>query len=165
MNSITITKKYIPPILFDVTALVGVYLLPAFAHLLSIPVYMIEPMRVVLILAVVHTSWQNVMLLAITLPLCSFILSGHPQGLKAAIITFELLSNAMVFYFLTTKIKSQFLSMFLAIISSKLLCYMLYWAIFDWSFVIGESAPMFLFIQLITTLIFSIYVELKGVKK
>jgi hypothetical protein len=64
-------KKYKTAIL-DVTALLIIYLTPAISHLFSFPVYLLEPMRIMLILAVVHTSRKNAYLLALTLPLFSF---------------------------------------------------------------------------------------------
>jgi hypothetical protein len=66
--------------------------------------------------------------------------------------------NTLMFYFLRGKLKNSFTAMFLAIISSKIFCYLLYLAFFPITFVIAEASPFFIGIQLMTTLVFSGYV-------
>ncbi|MEI7662661.1 MAG: hypothetical protein WCK34_10700 [Bacteroidota bacterium] len=157
MIALPVPKNLIRPAIIDIVALLLIYLAPTVSHFSSVPLYMIEPMRLVLILAIVHTSKQNALLLAFTLPFFSFLVSGHPQVVKAMIISAELIINVLIFYKLAERINIRFLSMLLAILFSKIICYLLYWAIFSWSFVIGESEPVFLLAQGITTMLFSIY--------
>jgi hypothetical protein len=157
MNVLSLSQRVAKPLVFDLVAVILLYFIPAVAHLVSLPLYMIEPMRLILLLGIVHTSRRNAYFLAATLPLFSFIFSGHPELIKALIITLELLVNVMLYYLLAGKIRNGFFSMALAIICSKLLCYALYWAVFSWAFVVLESAPAFLAIQAATTLIFSLY--------
>ena len=161
MNSsgtLSLSKKSISGILIDITALGFIYFSPAIAHLFSFPVYMIEPMRLMLILSIAHAGKKNSIILALTLPLFSFAVTAHPVFIKMLIITVELLVNTFLFYFLCGKTRHQFTAMLLAIIGSKILCYLLYLLFFPISFVIAEADPAFLGIQLLTTLIFSGYV-------
>jgi len=62
----------------DVAALVFVGLVPAASHLFKFPVYLIEPMRVMLILALLYSSRWNAYALAIVLP---YSLSWY-QGIR-----------------------------------------------------------------------------------
>ncbi len=80
-------KLLVTHAILDGLAVLFIFLVPSLAHLTSIPVYMIEPMRLMLILAMVHTSRYNTFVLAATLPLLSYLFSGHPFFLKMIIIT------------------------------------------------------------------------------
>ncbi len=70
-------KNIIASLILDAAALAFIYLVPTFSHLLSLPVYFIEPMRLMLILAMVHTDKRNAYILALTMPLFSFIISAQ----------------------------------------------------------------------------------------
>jgi len=159
-TSLTLSLSKVPVngIIVDMIALAFIYFSPTLAHLFSFPVYMIEPMRLMLILAIVHSGKKNSILLALTLPLFSFAVTSHPVFIKMLIITAELLANVFLFYFLSGKIRNSFTAMFLAIIASKIFCYLLYLVAFPISFVVAEADPSFLGIQLLTTLLFSGYV-------
>ena len=139
----------------DVLALVFVGLVPAASHMLNVPVYFIEPMRIMLILALLYSSRFNAFALAIVLPLFSFLVSGHPFPLKMVIIMAELLLNAWLFLVLFQKSKMPFLSAFSSILISKIFCYATYLVVFSWAFVRAEAAPTFLVAQGILTLLLS----------
>ena len=157
MSTLTLSNRFTKPLVFDLVAIVVFYFIPAIAHLVSMPLYMLEPMRLIVILGVVHTSKPNAYLLAATLPVFSLIVSGHPELVKALIITIELLANVWIYNLLAGQLHKSFLPMVAAIILSKLACYFLYWIIFSWAFVVSESSPVFLTVQVITTIIFSGY--------
>ena len=157
-ESITLSNPLLNGIIIDIIALTFIYFSPAIAHLFSFPVYMIEPMRLMLILSIVHGGKKNSIILALTLPLFSFIMTAHPEFIKMLIITSELTVNTLLFFFLCNKMKNQFSAMFLAIIGSKILCYLFYLLFFPISFVIAEADLSFIGIQLLTTLVFSGYV-------
>ncbi len=142
----------------DVLALIFVGLVPAASHMLNVPVYFIEPMRVMLILALLYSSRFNAFALAIVLPLFSFLVSGHPFPLKMVIIMAELLLNAWLFLLLFQKTKMPFLSAFSSILISKLFCYATYMVVFSWAFVQAEAAPTFLIAQVVLTLLLSGFV-------
>jgi hypothetical protein len=149
----------------DAVALAFIYFTPVLAHLAAFPVYMIEPMRIMVILSMAHSSRRNSYLLALTLPLFSFITTSHPEFFKMLIITCELVVNVFLFYWLSARMKNAFFAMISAIITSKILCYLLYLIFFSMAFVRNESDMTFLAVQLITTLFFSIYIFIFSLKK
>lgn len=139
----------------DIAALVFVGLVPAASHLFKIPIYFIEPMRVMLVLALLYSSKWNAYALAIVLPLFSFLVSGHPAPVKMMVIMAELALNVWLLLFFYQKSKMPFLSAFGSIILSKIFCYMMYLAVFSMAFVKAEAELTFLFAQMILTLLLS----------
>ncbi len=158
MKLLSIQQYPVKVLFIDAFLLLLVYLLPAAAHFTGLPVYMMEPMRLALILSIAHTNRTNTFVLAATLPIFSFLLSGHPVLVKMLIITAELLLNVWVFYVLERRRFQPFAAMFLAIILSKIVCYLLYWPLISFSFMVEEAEPRFILIQFLTTTIFSFYI-------
>lgn len=113
------TKEVIRTSLFDVFAISVVYLVPVFSHLFAIPLYYAEPMRLMLVLAIMFTSKKNAFIIAATMPIFSMLVSGHPVFYKALIMSGELVLNVFAFYFLVEKIKNKFSAMALSIVISK----------------------------------------------
>lgn len=150
-------KELLKALLIDSAALVFILFTPSLAHFFSFPVYMLEPMRLMMILAIAHSNRKNSYLLALTLPLFSWLVSGHPEPVKMGIITAELALNVYLFYFLAGRIRNSFLAGILSIAGSKLFCYLAYLVIFSAAFVRAEAGTMFLLVQGATTLIFSGY--------
>jgi hypothetical protein len=153
-------KELVKSVILDLFALAFIYFVPSLAHLTGFPVYMIEPMRLMLILSIVHSTKNNTYLLALTLPVFSLAVSGHPEFLKMLIITGELILNGVLFYLIRDRFKNVFISLISAIILSKLACYLAYWVIFSFAFVKSEAGGTFLAAQCITTLLFSSYAYL-----
>jgi hypothetical protein len=143
--------------IFDSVALVFICLAPALAHYASLPIYMIEPMRLMLVLALAHTSRMNAWVLAAVLPLFSYLVSGHPEPLKMLVIAAELLANTGLFLLLIRRGVYPFVSMFFAIAVSKVFCYSLYMLLFPWSFVVAEAQIGFLIIQSAVTILLASY--------
>jgi len=141
--------------LTDIAALVFVGLVPAASHLFKIPVYYIEPMRVMLILALIYSSKWNAYALAIVLPLFSFLVSGHPAPLKMMVIMAELLLNAWLFLYFYQETRRSFLSAFGSIVISKVFCYAMYLLVFSMAFVKAEAEIKFLIAQVILTVFLS----------
>jgi hypothetical protein len=108
--------------LLDITAVAFIYFLPALSHMLSIKLYLIEPMRLMLILALVHTHRKNAFLLALTLPFFSYLISAHPVFIKSALIAAELVVNVALFYFLV-KYMHRLGAIFASIWLSKIFYY------------------------------------------
>jgi hypothetical protein len=152
------SKEAIINLSLDTFALAFILFMPAIAHLISFPIYMIEPMRLMLIISLAHGTKNNSYFLALSLPLFSFLVSGHPFFFKMLIITGELTLNVLLFYVLRSRIKNIFVSLFSAIIISKLACYLAYLVFFSRAFVLEESSLSFILVQLATTLVFSAYV-------
>lgn len=152
-------------IFFDVLAVSFIYFVPAISHMLSFPVYLLDPMRIVLILSLAHTHRNNAYIIAVTLPLFSFLISSHPAGLKAALIAIELLLNVWLFLTLSGRLKNQFVSMLLSITISKSVYYVLKYILLSTALLSGELVTTPIYIQVITTLVFSIYVFLAAKRR
>ena len=119
-------------VLLDIISLLFVYCLPTLSHWLSYPLYYFEPMRIALFTSIfIFPDRRNAYFLAITLPLFSFLVSGHPVAIKNVIMAVELIANIFFLFYLSNKIKNSFVVCLLSILISKLLYYGLkYVAIF-----------------------------------
>ena len=76
-------------LLIDVALLVALYLVPSFAHLTALPLYILEPMRVALCVSLLFTNRANTYVIALTIPLASAMITGHPPPLKAVLMGIE----------------------------------------------------------------------------
>jgi hypothetical protein len=151
-------KSNIGYILFDIIALAFIYFVPTISHMLNFPLYLIEPMRIALILALVHTTKQNAYIIAITLPLFSYLVSAHPVFYKMMLISGELVLNVWLFHFILGRSKNAFVSILGSIILSKAVYYLSKFLIIV--LIINSSEIIIaiqLYIQGITTLVFSGY--------
>ena len=100
--AVSVTRKAVGIGLTDAVALLFVYLVPTLSHLTSLPFYMIDPMRVAVLGALlVSKDWKNGLLLALSLPLFSFAVSGHPVFPKCLLIAAELSVNVLLFVWLS----------------------------------------------------------------
>lgn len=142
-------------VITDIAALTFVGFVPAASHLFNVPIYFIEPMRIMLLLALLYSSRWNAYVLAIVLPLFSFLVSGHPAPVKMIIIMAELILNAWLFLLFYQNTKKAFLSTFGSILLSKLFCYAMYLVVFSMAFVKAEAETAFLIAQLLLTLTLS----------
>jgi hypothetical protein len=144
--------------IFDAMALVFIYLVPTISHFFSVPLYLIEPMRFALIIALVHTTKRNAYIIAITLPLFSFLVSTHPVFYKMMLITGELFLNVWLFYLIFNRTKNAFASIFSSIVLSKALYYLVKFTAITLILKTNESiVSTSLYIQAITTFAFSAY--------
>jgi hypothetical protein len=163
-NSI-VSPSLIRTVFVDGVALAFLLLVPAASHLVGIPFYFIEPMRIMLVVALIFTARSNAYILALALPVFSFLVSGHPIPVKMLIIMAELLFNAWLFVALFHKNCNIFVSMLSSIVISKMCCYLMYWMVFSWAFVIDESQVIFLVAQLVVTLVLSTSIALVSTKR
>lgn len=123
-------QKHRSTILIDGALLAALYLLPSFSHLTALPLYMFEPMRVALIVALLFTSRANAFLLAFTLPLASFLLSGHPPPLKALLMGLELTVLVASYGYLAQKLRVPAIAaLTAAILAGKLVYYTMKYAV------------------------------------
>jgi hypothetical protein len=88
-TALGIINKHRNVLFIDAALLLGLYLLPSFSHLTSLPLYKLEPMRVALIIALLFTHRANAYLIALTIPLASVWITGHPPPLKAVLMGIE----------------------------------------------------------------------------
>jgi len=158
VHPLSISK--IKNIIFDLLALLFIYLVPAISHLLSFPVYYLEPMRIMLILAIVHTSKENAYLIALTLPLFSMLISAHPSLIKTSLVTGELLLNVWLFFFISEKLLNKTLSILLSIVVSKLLYYLIKILLINSAVMSGDIISTPIYIQIIMLFVLSGYIYL-----
>lgn len=142
--------------LIDFTILLCIYLTPAISHLFSFPIYYLDPMRIALVVALIYTSKKNTILIAITLPLFSYIISSHPQIIKAFLLSFELLINLSLFFVFQEKIKNVFISFLLSALVSKVIYYLIKFTIINYGLLDDKLFATPFYFQIITPLILSI---------
>lgn len=157
------TKEFVKPAIFDVMALVAIYLVPVFSHLFAIPLYYAEPMRLMLVLSIMFTSKRNAFVIAATLPIFSMLVSGHPVFYKALIMSGELLLNVFLFYVIADKIKNKFASMALSIALAKGAYYGLKILFLQFALMSGALIATPIVIQFGVVLVFSAMITLKKV--
>ena len=143
--------------LLDSLALVLVYSIPTLSHLTGVPFYLFEPMRIFIILALVHSNKTNAYVLALTMPVFSFLLAAHPVFLKSVIMSIELTFNVFLFYYLIGKKVTGYQSVLLSVIGSKLLYYLLKFVLIQLVFLNMGLISTPIYIQLISTLTFGVY--------
>ncbi|NWF89336.1 MAG: hypothetical protein HXY50_07705 [Ignavibacteriaceae bacterium] len=142
--------------LIDFLIIAIIYFLPALSHLTALPLYYLEPMRLAMLFAMIHTGKKNALIIAATLPIFSLLVSSHPGFLKAILITGELLFNLTFFYLLIRKV-NVFSAALLSIIASKLLYYGVKYIFIQTQLIEGGLITTPISIQLIIALLMSIY--------
>lgn len=156
--SLALKQKYsIRTAIIDIAALGVIYFAPALSHLISLPVYYIEPMRLMIILSVAHSRSYNTYLLVFTLPVFSHLVSAHPALVKTTLITGELLIFTSLYYLLSTKYKRLFFIMLVSIISGKVFYYLAKYLIISYGFLQAELISTPVIIQIITAVLYSAY--------
>ena len=155
-----LSRSKIRNIVFDLLALLFIYLVPAISHLISFPIYYLEPMRIMLILAIVHTTRKNAYLIALTLPLFSLLISAHPSLIKTSLVTAELLLNVWLFFFISEKLSNKTLSIFLSIVVSKLFYYLVKFLLVTSALIGGDLIATPIYIQIIMLFVLSGYIYL-----
>lgn len=151
-----ITKARI--LYFDIMAFALITFLPAISHMLSVPLYLFEPMSILLILSIVHTSKKNSFIIAAALPIISFVLSAHPAFFKVILIASELALTVGLFYFINRRIKNMFVVTVITILISKVYYYIGKFLLIKLTLIEGELVSTPLYIQGIVILILSGYV-------
>ena len=153
---LTVSKLNVKSIVLDIFALAFIYFVPTLSHLLNVPLYLVEPMRIMLILAIAHTSKRNAYLIALTLPLFSFLVSAHPNIFKVLLITAELLLNVWLFYELAKR-TNHFVAMLTSIVASKIFYYLLKFGLISFALLQSGLFSTPIYIQVITSVVFSGY--------
>jgi hypothetical protein len=110
-----------------------------------------------LILAIAHTTKRNAYLLALSLPVFSFLSSGHPNPVKMILMSVELIMNVWFYYFLVTKMRNVLVAGFTSILFSKIIYYLLKYSLISMTILNMELISTPLLIQLIMTLLLSVY--------
>lgn len=157
-----------PSFIFNGIAIVLIFLIPSLSHLTGIALYKFDPMRLMLFAAILITNRKNSYLIAILLPLVSFLISAHPYLYKVALISGELVINLWLFYYLITKTKNVFFSTLISIVTSKAIYYLVKYILIR-SFMVndhlvGTSFTFQLALVFILSLLMSIYFKRNLIK-
>lgn len=147
-------------VLYDFIALIFIYFLPALSHLTSLPLYILEPMRIAVLVAAIHTNKKNTYLIVLTLPLFSFFISSHPVLLKTILMTGELMINVFLFYLILERIRNPFLALFIGIITAKFFYYVSKYVFLSFNLIQGDLVSTPLLFQFIIAVCISIYAAL-----
>ena len=153
-------KSNIKTYLINFSLLLLIYFLPALSHLLAFPVYYLDPMRIALVVALIHTSKKNAYIIALTLPLFSFLISSHPQILKSFLLSAELIINLSLFFLLKEKLKNVFTSLFISIIISKVIYYLLKFVLIYFALLNDKLFSTPYYFQLLSAILLSTYIYL-----
>lgn len=152
-------------IIFLISGIMFFLIIPFISRSTGIPVYYIEPMRWVALIGVVHFNRWSAYVMGLILPFISYLVFTHPPVDKAAIISIELITNIFLFLWFKKKMIPVFFSMFTAVIASKIICYLIYLAVYDREFFRSETTPDFLISQGVVTLLISTYAWIWLTKK
>ena len=144
--------------ILDLLLLIVLYLLPAISHALVIPFYLLDPMRIIVFISILFTDKKNSFILALTIPVFSFLLASHPVLIKSLLIAAELIFNLFLFYGLYKKYKNIFVITFLSIVVSKLFYYFLKYIAIQAGLLNFSLISTSLWIQLIVTAAISLAV-------
>jgi len=155
-NFTGLTKQKAFTGIFDLAAITFIYFVPALSHLLSVPLYLAEPMRIILIFSLLYTTRRNAYLLAFTLPLFSFLVSAHPVFLKTLLITAELTVNVWLFFILLKILKHAYKAIFISIAASKVFYYLVKFIFIRTAVLNSELISTPVYIQLILTVALSV---------
>ena len=151
------TVKFETIVLWDLVIVGLFYMVPTLSHLTSIPFYRFEPMRCVLLLNLLLTgNKKNAYIMAVTLPLFSFIVGGHPVFAKAFLIAAELSANVFLFDELSKKLKNPAIAMFLSIVASKVFYYIVKFGIISIGLIDGPMIATGLMTQLVVAVVLSV---------
>jgi hypothetical protein len=123
--------------LIDLGIILAIYLLPGITHILPVPLYLIDPMRLLLFLTLITTQRMNSLVLAATIPFLSTLFSGHPVFPKNILIAAELSLNVMVFHWIMGKKDSLMIAGVVSILSAKVFYYLLKYGFISAGFLSG----------------------------
>lgn len=157
MKSISInTKSFKISVLFDFLSVAFIFLIPSISHLVGMPLYIFDPMRFALFLAILITNKKNSYAIALLLPLVSFLISSHPYFYKVFLITGELLLNVWLFYFFAEKFKNVFFTTLVSIILSKTIYYLFKYVFINFLLINDSLVSTSILIQIAVSLALSI---------
>jgi len=155
--SLSLAKYSYKTVIYDILALAVITFAPAISHMLALPIYLLEPMRIILLLSIVHTSKRNVYLLAVALPLFSFIISAHPTVIKSLLISSEMMLNVFLFFYLLKYSRNSFLPAVASIFLSKIFYYTMKFALISFGLITAGLVTTPIILQLIVGISISVY--------
>ena len=123
MSTLALDRPVFRTAALNVLLCIGVVAIPSLSHAAAFPLYRLEPMRLLLFVAILCSGRRNALLMALWLPLLSMLTSGHPVFPKVVLIQGELVVNTLVFYVLFRRSGSFVLGAASSVLASKVVYY------------------------------------------
>ena len=101
MATLALDRPVFKTVTLNVLLCAGVVAIPSLSHATALPLYRFEPMRLLLFVAILTTNRRNALLMALWLPLLSFLTSGHPIFPKFVLIQGDLVATPWVYQLAT----------------------------------------------------------------
>ena len=155
MDSVLRKDNIITIILVDIIALVFIYFIPALSHLMKVPLYYADPMRIALFSVFILTKKENAYIMALSIPVLSFIISGHPVFPKFILVSLELFINVLLIYRFSRFIRNKMLLVLLSVLLSKSVYYLLKYVLIRSALLDSGLISTPLYIQAIVMIILS----------
>ena len=111
--------------LFIFISVVLLYSIPSLSHIVGFPLYLFEPMKLVVIISIILLDRKTAMVYAATIPLFSFLLTGHPVFPKFIIISAELTLFTSTYFYLYRRFSSSVIAISASILLSKIFYYLI----------------------------------------
>lgn len=119
MTTLALDRPAVRLISLDALLCAAVVAVPALSHAAAYPVYMFDPMRLLIFAAILWSGRRNALVMALWLPLLSMLTSGHPVFPKVVLIQGELVLNVLVFYGLARGTDRFVLAAAVSVVASK----------------------------------------------
>jgi len=157
-----INRKYLlQGIVIDVIVISVFVLIPTISHIINYPMYLFDPMKIILLLAFLSTKNENVFFLIITIPISSWIISGHPIFPKFILIILENLTVFTLYLIFYRQFNINKLVLFnLAIIIGKLVYYSLKTVYIKFGILQGEIFSTNIKFQLASVILLNLIITL-----
>lgn len=126
-------------------------------HLTPYPVYLFEPIRVILISIIFIKDKKIILSLVLVYPFINYLFTLHPSLYKTILIVSELFLNFSLFYYLLNVLKNSFFAMFVSILVSKLVYYILKYLLTINYILNGEIISTPIIIQFFVSVFLSLY--------
>ncbi|MBN3036701.1 MAG: hypothetical protein JW861_14040 [Bacteroidales bacterium] len=145
-------------LLIDLAGMILIVFMPEITRLLGFPFYLLDPLRLVLVLAIAHSPKANAYVMAALLPVISHLAVQHPHLIKTLLIVMELLLNSWLFYRFTGRNINPFTAMLAAIVIAKAVYYGMKYLMIVTGLIVSELISTPVYLQFITAFIFSAYI-------
>jgi predicted membrane protein len=145
-------------VITDILVVIGVILIPTISHVLPFPLYLLDPMRILVFAGYIFgRHHSNGLALALALPIMSSLIVGHPVLAKSGLISLELMTNLFLFNWISNKYNGHiFPSIFISILLSKVIYYICKYVYIQIGWIDGTLISTSLWIQLGTTVFLSL---------
>lgn len=158
MNTVSLPLASYRTVVTDAVLLVTVYFIPALSHMVPFPLYLLEPMRLLLFAGLlIARNNINTYFLALTIPLISTLISGHPPFPKAIIMSLELYANVVMLIWFSQRFNwNNGFAFFVSTLFSKVFYYALKFLFLKLAWIQGSLISTPLWMQFVTLMLLSV---------